>query len=164
MLLTRSRVKPAATVTIARPAVAASPRRMRMAATAERAETQDVRAKLDGLLQLIATKEAALDIVQAELDAAHKATEALMREAKLNVHSHGNLTALIEQTFSRQSRSIDPKKFRNAVSDAVFWSSIDVSVTKASKHMAPLELARIADTVPGKSTGFVFKLKRKKGT
>lgn len=164
MLLTRVRVKPAATIAVQKPSVSAAPRRMRVNATTERNDMQATREKLDALLQLIARKEAELDIVQADLDAAHKATEALMREAKLNVHSHGNLTALIEQTFSRQSRSIDPKKFRNAVSDAVFWSSIDVSVTKAARHMAPLELARIADTIPGKSTGFVFRLKRKKGT
>lgn len=163
MLLSRTRAKPAAPV-VAAAASRALPRRMRLNAAVERETVTDARPKLDELLQLIAKKEAELDVVQAELDAAHKATEALMREAKINVHSHGNLTALIEQTFSRQSRSIDPKKFRNAVSDAVFWSSIDVSVVKASKHMAPLELARIADTIPGKSTGFTFKLKRKKGT
>lgn len=124
------------------------------------AAAASAREEVNSLLQSVATVEATLDQAAAELEMLHKQIEEKMRSANINEHSDGHYKTAIEAAFSRQSRTIDPKKFRNAVGDAAFWGSIDVGVTKAKQYMSERELDAISEVVPPKSLGYVFKIKK----
>lgn len=111
-------------------------------------------------LKLISQAEHEIDKAQAIITEATAKINELMRQNNLQMHSNGVHSAVIEETFTRQSTHIDPKKFRAAVSADVFWDCIEVAVGKAREHMTSRELDKISDVVPAKSTGYRLKIKR----
>lgn len=115
----------------------------------------DIAAKL----KLISQAYADIDEATAKIDEASKVIEARLKSVNMTEYSDGVLKACIEETFSRQSTYIDPKKFRAAVESDAFWSSIKVLLEEASKHLSKTELARISDVTPGKRTGTRFTVK-----
>lgn len=114
--------------------------------------------EIDDQLKSVAILEAELDKVHAKLTEHHATIEAMMRENRISEHSDGKYVVAVKESFSRQSITIDPKKFKANVPDKAFWDSITVGVTKAREHIGEKELMRISDVVAGKSTGFVFSL------
>lgn len=124
------------------------------------AKAKVARAEIDRFLKLIAEAEYAIDEAVARNNLAYAQIEAIMREHNIEEHSNGVHIALIEQVFSRQTRTIDPKKFKAAVASEDFWKAITVSITEASKILTEKELNTVSDVTPGKSQGFLFKCKR----
>lgn len=121
-----------------------------------------VRTQINEQLKLIANAEHAIDEAQAAITAAHEKVDQLMRSVNLSEHTNGVHVATIEEQFSRQQRTIDPQKFRNAVPNEVFWKSLSISIEKAKDHLSDKEINRIATVVPGKSMGYTLKISRVK--
>ena len=115
---------------------------------------------VDAQLKLISEAERQIDAAQEMLTTASREVERLLRSANLSSHCNGVHIAEIVEQFTRQSRTIDPKKFKNRVGDSVFWASIKVSMEAAESHLTEKEINSIADTIPSRSTGYVLKLKR----
>lgn len=113
-------------------------------------------------LKLISDSNAAIDAAQANIDAAHAKIEELMREHKMSTFDNGALIAEIKETFSRQSRKVDPKIFRSKVTADVFWECVSIDISRAEQHMGSRALNGIADVTPAKSTGFVLKVREMK--
>jgi hypothetical protein len=124
------------------------------------ASANAARERINVLLQSIANHEDIIDNTLAEMERANGEIEQLMRANNISMHSDGHYVSEIYEAVSRQSRTIDPKKFRNAVGDAAFWGSIEVGVTKAKKHMSEKELDAISDVVPPQSQGFKYRIKK----
>jgi len=165
MALLRRRVPASVTpVPASRPAVVNRPvRRIRVVQNnaATRAQlAQETRGKINEHLKLIANLDSQLDELMVRLNAEHAEVEALLRKAKIDKHSDGAYIASIEEVVSRQSRTVDPKRFKAAVADSDFWGCVSVSVTKAEKVLSERELNEISRIVPGQVTGYAFKLKR----
>lgn len=114
----------------------------------------DARKKIDAQLKLIAEAERKIDDAQVQIARAHEDIEQLLRSAKLDSHTDGVRIAELIEKFTRQGRTIDPKKFKAKVTADVFWDSVEVSISKASKHLSEKELNSISDVVPSKSTGY----------
>lgn len=139
-------------------------RRLRFT-SADTAATRATRAniareEIDGLLKSIADCEYQIDEAVARNDLAYKRIEELLREHKLESHTNGvHLVSLIEQ-FSRQGRTIDPKKFKAHVASDDFWKAVTVSIGIAETLLTDKELSAITDVVPAKSLGYVFKCKK----
>lgn len=129
-------------------------------ATVRAIAERTTRAEIDHELQLLAKEEYALDQAAAALEARHQSLEAKLRGANLTEHSNGTYKIGIEESFSRQSTTIDAKKFKNAVSDRDFWAVVTVPVTKAKELLGQKEIDAIAEVERAKSLGFVFKLKK----
>lgn len=110
-------------------------------------------------LKLISEAERKIDEATLEITQAYKIVEAQLKLAGLDAHSNGVLVASLVEKWTRQSRTIDPKKFRNKVANEVFWSSISVNLTKAGEHLTDKELTDMSDVVPGKSQGFSLEIK-----
>lgn len=105
--------------------------------------------------------EDVIDNTVAELERANGEIEQLMRANNLASHTDGHYVTEIYEAVSRQSRTIDPKKFRNSVGDSAFWDSIEVSITKAKKHLSEKELDHISDVIPPKSQGYKYRIKKR---
>ena len=125
---------------------------------------EKARNSIDAQLKLISKAEAEIDQAQADMEKARRIIEAQLRLANLVSHSNGVYDAELVDTWTKQSRSIDAKKFRNKVSNDVFWGSIDVSISRAKEHLSEKELNEISDIVPSVKTGTILKvsLRRKK--
>lgn len=133
-------------------------RRLRM--TSDRLErlAEDRQVILDNL-KLISDCDEAIDRAQESKDVALAKVEALMRQHKMSTMDNGRLLAEISEVFTRQSRTIDPKKFRAQVTANVFWECTEISLTKAKQHLGEKEMNAISDIVPSRSTGFVLKVR-----
>lgn len=118
------------------------------------------RAEIDLELQSLAKEEEALDKAAFALEQRHSSLEAKLRAANLTEHSDGIYKIGIEESFSRQSTTIDAKKFKNAVTDKEFWAVVTVPVTKAKDLLGQKEIDAISEVERAKSLGHVFKLKR----
>lgn len=154
--ITRTRAKPVA--------VRTATRRVTRPVVSKQAGVDPATAKekIDELLQTVAKVDAAIDLAVAQKDKAYKQIEELMRSANLSKHSNGVYDPEIYEAFSRQQRTIKPQKFRNAVTNDVFWECVDVNITRASKHLTEQEINDLSDIVPSKSEGFQFRIKAKK--
>lgn len=130
-------------------------------AEARHAKAEEARAEIDTQLKLIAAAENAIDDAMADIEAARKAIESKLRDNNLTSHSNGLYFAELVEQFTRQSRTIDPKKFRNAVANDVFWESIAVNIGKAEQHLTEKELTAISDVIPSRSSGIVLKVKKR---
>lgn len=119
------------------------------------------RAKADiaDKLKAISNAYKEIDEATARIDACSKVIEARLKSVNMTEFSDGVLRAAIEDTYSRQSTYIDPKKFRAAVESEQFWSSVKVILEEASKHLSKTELAKLSDVTPGKKTGTRFTVK-----
>lgn len=139
-------------------------RRLRMTsmnnAATRFATAQTVRAQIDEQLKLISKAENEIDEAQTIIDKANVEVEKLMLSAKIETHSDGEYIAMIVDHWTRQSRKIDPAKFRNKVANAVFWDSISVSIEKAMHHMTEKELNTMSDIVPAEFKGKILKVKK----
>ena len=111
-------------------------------------------------LILISKYEDEIDVAVEQIAQATKIVEAQLKLAGLTCHSYGDHVAEIIEQWTNQSRNIDPKKFRNKVPVEVFWSSIEVSLTKAKAHLTEKEINEIADVVPSQFKGKVLKIKK----
>jgi hypothetical protein len=105
--------------------------------------------------------EAQLDEVMSHINEEHATVEKLMRDNNLSYHTNGVYEPEIVETFSRQDRTIDPKKFKNAVADKDFWSCVSIPVGAAKKVLSEKELATISDVVPPKLLGYFYKCKKR---
>lgn len=123
-------------------------------------QAQQAREEIDLHLKSIATLDDRIDSLLVELNAEHAKVEELLRAAKIDEHSDGRYKAMIEPVATRQSRTVDAKRFKNAVADKDFWSCIKVNITEAAKILSERELNDISTIEPGKITGYAFKLKR----
>lgn len=146
------------------PVIETHPRRLRFT-SANTAATRALKAgvartEIDELLQVVAESDRAIDEAVATNEVAYKAIEKLLRDNNLSSHSDGVYTAEIVEQFSRQSRTVDPKKFRAHVDSDMFWAAIKVNLGEAEKLLTEKELNSISDVVPSKSMGHCFKLKR----
>lgn len=119
-----------------------------------------VKENVEAQLKLISEADTAIDTAVATREQALKVIEAQLKLGKLDFHTDGSYLAEIVDQWTKQSRDIDPQKFRAKVSNEVFWSSIKVSVTLAEKHLTDKELGEIADVVPGKLVGQVLKVRK----
>jgi hypothetical protein len=149
----------------ATPTVAATQVVRAVPRSANSAITREIQARLakeeiNQQLKLIANAEAAIDDAQEAIELAYLVIERKLRDSNLISHSNGVYLAEIVEQFTRQSRTVNPKKFRTQVTADVFWDSVSVDVGKALKHLSDKELTKIADVVPGKSTGHVLKVKK----
>ncbi len=165
MALIRRRIPVSVTpVPAPRPATVTRPaRRIRVVrnnAATRAQQAQEARETVNEHLKLISELDNQLDDLMVRLNAEHAEVERILRGAKIEKHSDGKYTASIEQVVSRQSRTVDPKRFKAAVADADFWGCVSVSVTKAEKVLSERELNEISRIEPGKVTGYAFKLKR----
>lgn len=111
---------------------------------------------------MISESDEAIDRAVEAKEAAIARIEERMRLHKLPVIDNGKLIAELTETFTRQSRTIDPKKFRSKVTNTQFWDSIDVSVSKAKAFLGEKELNGISDVVPAKSLGYSVKVREMK--
>lgn len=139
-------------------------RRLRFATAnnaATRAEAANkARAEIDVLLQSIAKIDQTIDDAVAQTEQIHAQIEQHLRASNLSAHSDGYYEVGIVESLTRQSRTIDPKKYKNQVSNDVFFSTIDVSIGKAAEHLAQKEIDAISEVVPARSLGFKFKIKK----
>lgn len=122
------------------------------------------RARIDAQLKLVSEANDKIDSAQQEIAQAYKIIEAQLRLVNISEHDDGLYRARLREHFTRQQRTIDPKRYRNKVSNDAFWGSIEVSVTKAAEFLTDKEINDIADVKPGVSSGFkleVDKIKRK---
>ena len=142
----------------ATPTATAPARRLRVTSDRLQRLAEDRQAILEDL-KLISDAEGAIDRAQQTIDASVARIEAKMRDHNLPVMDNGTLIAEIKETFTRQQRTLDPKKFRSKVTNAQFWDCIEVSVSKASAYLGDKELNSIADVVPAKSLGYSLKIK-----
>ncbi len=110
-------------------------------------------------LKSISECDEAIDRAMSLKEAALAKVEELMRENRIEVIDNGKLIAELAEGFTRQSRTIDPRKFRTKVTNDQFWGSIEVSVTKAKQFLGEKELNGISDVVPSQSTGFHLKVR-----
>ena len=158
-LIRRSRptVKPA---TEAAPAQAsASPiRKLRLTSDKVARMQADRQAILEDL-KLISESEAAIDRAQQAIEVAMARIEERMREHRMTTIDNGDRIAEMVEGFSRQQRTIDPKKYRSKVTNDQFWGSIEVSVTKAKQFLGEKELNGISEVVSAKSLGFKLKVR-----
>ena len=132
-------------------------RRARMVTSATKHAA--ARTALDISLKSIAEIEREIDDASERLALAHAEAEQHMRAANISEHSDGVYRATIEEKFTRQDTTIDPKKFKNAVADKDFWACCTIGVTKAQEVLGKKEIATIADVKPAKSLGHVFSVK-----
>ena len=127
---------------------------------AERArQAEGARNDIDHLLKSISQNDADIDAAWERNQRAYKEIERLLRAHNLLTHTDGAYIAQILENFTRQSRTIDPKKFKAKVGDDTFWKVVEVPIGKAEGLLTDKELAGVVDVVPGKSTGFVFSVK-----
>ena len=152
------------TKTVVQPDIKVPVRRLRFTtannAATRAAKAQVGREEIDELLKLIAEAEYTIDEAVARNDLAHKRIEQIMREHKLSEHSNGRHMATLLEQFSRQGRTIDPKKFRAKVASDDFWKAVSVSIGEAEKILTEKEMIAITDVVPAKSQGWVLKIKK----
>lgn len=153
LVMVRRTATPAATK--AAPPASAAPHTLRRLRTAtSRLQQQDEAAtKIRELLKSIAESDAAIDRAVEAKESALAQIEALLRDSKLPLVDDGNLLAELVEKFSRQQRTIKPKKFRTKVTNDQFWDCIDISVVRAAKYLGQKELDAISDVVPSKSLG-----------
>lgn len=139
-------------------------RRPALAGSAGDLHAQKERAKveIEKQLKLISNAHRQIDDAQIISEQAHKVVEAQLRLANLTEHTDGVYKAALVEVWSRQSRTIDPKKFKAHVGDIAFWGSIKVSVEKASEHLTEKELAAVSDIQAGRMTGISLKVDKHK--
>ena len=162
ILVRRTRPTVAATTTEAVAAKTAPARRLTPKSNRLDRLAQDREACLADL-KLISESDEAIDRAIDAKEAAIARIEERMRLHKLPVIDNGKLIAELAESFTRQSRTIDPKKYRSKVTNAQFWESIDVSVAKAKGFLGEKELNGISEVVPAKSLGFSVKVREMKG-
>jgi hypothetical protein len=161
----RAAVK-AATKTVAKPEVEipTAPRRLRVTSSNTAMETARMvmraKAAIEEQLKVISKSEEEIDVAKAGIDQANKVIEAQLKLADLTHHTDGVYLAEIVEQWTNQSRNIDPQKFKNKVTNEVFWASIEVSLTKAKTHLTEKELNEIADVVPSQFKGRALKVKK----
>lgn len=122
------------------------------------ADEDKARAEVREDLKLLATLDADIDAIMEKREAALARIDQVMREARLTVVTGSGKTAELSEAFTRQSRTIDPQKFRNRVSNDAFWGSITVSVQKAKEFLSDRELETVSDVVPAQSLGVKLKV------
>lgn len=165
MLIVRRRI-PATTqvqVEVERPVVKAAVKpRSLIAGSASDMHTRTEKAKLqiEAQLKLISNAYTAIDQAQEQVDQAFKIVEAQLRLVNLTEHTDGVYRAALEEVWTRQSRTVDPKKFRAHVAADVFWDSIKVSLEKVKEHISEKELNNISDIVASKMTGRALKVSK----
>lgn len=120
----------------------------------------EARREIDEQLKLISTAEHAIDDAQADIASAYRVIEEKLRAHNLTSHSNGSHFAELVEQFSRQSRTLDPKKFRAAVANDVFWDCVSVNIGKAEQHLSEKEILKISDVVPAKLMGIILKIKK----
>lgn len=117
-------------------------------------------------LKLISESFEAIDRAQAEIEAAREIIDATMRAHRLDVVENGKLLAEIVEKFTKQSRTVDPKKFRAKVHNDDFFKAISVTIAAAEQLLGEKELNEVCDVVRAKSLGHVLEIreigKRKK--
>lgn len=114
--------------------------------------------KIDEQLKLVSEAERQIDDAQVVIAQAYKMIDAQLRLMNPRIHSNGSYIAEIKEQWTNQTMDIDPKKFRNKVSDDAFWGSISVSVMKAKNFLTKIEIENIADVKPGVKIGEVLKV------
>lgn len=124
--------------------------------------TAKAKQQIEVQLKLISKAYDAIDTAQEIVDTACKVLEAQLRLVNLKSHSDGVYVASLEEVWSRQSRVIDPKKFRAQVDAEVFWGAIKINIDQAKDHLSEKELARISDVTPGALTGIKLKVAKEK--
>lgn len=138
---------------VQRPAVAGS-------ATDNHQRLEKAKQAIEAQLKLISESYDAIDAHQAAADQASKVIEAQLRLVNLTEHDDGVYRAKIAEVWSRQSRKIDPKKFKACVASEVFWDSVNVNIGKAEEYLSAKELNTMSDVVPSKLTGRVLKIEK----
>ena len=122
------------------------------------ARTEKAKLEIERQLKLISESFEAIDKAQEIADRATKIIEAQLKLVNLKRHDDGVYAAELKEVYSRQSRTIDPKKFRAHVDAEVFWASIKVSVEQAKGSLTEKELNAMSDVVPSKMTGIVISI------
>lgn len=123
-----------------------------------------VEARIHHNLQLIADAYVNIDAASAVKEKAEEEIDRLMRDNNMTVCEDEVMVASLKEVFSRQVRTIDPKKFKNEVPNDVFWATIEVPISKAEKVLSTRELNAIATIIPSTSNGYSLSVKKKKKT
>jgi hypothetical protein len=152
--------KPATSVVThaTKPAPPAAPSRLRMTSR-HVSEYKNAVEEIRGQLKLISESNAQIDSAQENIDAANAKIDALMRRHRLEQVDNGTLIAEITEQFSKQQRTIDPKKFRANVGLETFYACVSVNISKAEEHLSKRAVNEISDIVPSRSLGSTLKIK-----
>lgn len=104
-------------------------------------------------LKLIADADDAIDRAVAEREAAMEVIEDTMRKNKLVYVQGARKFAELKEKFSRQSRVVDPKRYRAQVTQEDFFKSIKVNIEAASQFLGEKELNAVSDIKRAESLG-----------
>ena len=127
---------------------------------AERAaKTGEARATIDHYLAIVRENDRKIDEAVQSSASIYEAIEKIMRENNMTAHTNGVYETEIKEQFSRQGRTVDPKKFKANVASEDFWKAIKVSLEAAKTLMTEKELNAISDIVPATSMGHIFKIR-----
>lgn len=129
------------------------------------ASKKRARKAIEENLKLISLAEVAIDEATAQIDRAYKAVDAEMRLAELASYTHEGYLAEITENWTRALRVIDPKKYRNKVTDEVFWASVEVGVTKAKEYLTDTEIDKLLskDSKNAEPKGKTLKINKMSG-
>ena len=133
------------------------------AAARERMQNE-ARKVVEAELKLISKAEHAIDLATAQISLSHERMKDAMFAAGLQVHEcatdYGQYIAEIVEQWTKQSRTIDPQKFRNKVTNDVFWGCIGVMIGAAKEHLTEKEINDLSDVVPSQFVGRNLKVQK----
>lgn len=120
------------------------------------------REEIEEKLKLIAKENETIDAAVARRDAVFAEIEDLMRKHRLSVVEGEDDTATMVESFTRQTRTIDPKKFRAKVVADDFWACVSINLAQAERILGEREINDMSDIVPSRSLGYSLKIKERK--
>jgi hypothetical protein len=119
-----------------------------------------IRQAIASNLQLIARCNEEIDRLCRERDIAFGAAEGLMKSAGFTHEEAHGYALLYEEQFTRASRTVRTKDFRDKVGDEKFMEVAKVNVGDAEKFLGEKEMAEVVDSTAAKSAGFAVVLKQ----
>ncbi|MEG1121191.1 MAG: hypothetical protein RSE62_03210 [Citrobacter sp.] len=119
----------------------------------------DAKALIDEKLQLIAKNNADIATLALSNADAEKAIDEALTAANLPGYTNGRMEVSRVNTYSKESKVIDPVQFNEVVTPEVFWECIKVSVTEAKKHLTDKAIVDICSEIKGAvKTGTALKI------
>lgn len=115
-------------------------------------------AEIESCLQSIA-KQNAIILAAATLNAENEKTiTAALHRAKMVGWTTETMKAQLKNTYSRETRDIDPEAFAAEVDGETFYACIKVSVTEAKKFLTEAALDVLAPKAKAEKTGEVLEV------
>lgn len=129
-------------------------------AAVNEAVTKEVAKKsAEATLKSISKLRRELEQRQQVLAALEKDLEGFMQQAEMFGVTDGELIAQREETYSKQTRTVDPQVLLKKHGKKVYDAVIEVSITKLKTQLADKEIDAIAETTPAVKTGMKLKIK-----